>query len=75
MANEQVGIIFDKKGYDSYLEEARKLVDHEITSLLPTLTDLGLCGRIGYVLQTRGKRLRPVLVMLSAQSVGGNIEP
>jgi geranylgeranyl pyrophosphate synthase len=75
MANEQVEIISDKDGYSSYLEKARRLVDDEITGLLPQLTDLGLGERIAYVLQTRGKRLRPVLVMLSAQSVGGLIEP
>jgi octaprenyl-diphosphate synthase len=75
MPNEQVEIIFDKDRYDSYLGKARRIVDQEITSLLPKLIDLGLCERIGYVLQTRGKRLRPILVMLSAQSVGGHIEP
>jgi len=75
MANEQVEIISDKDGYGSYLEEARRLVDDEITGLLPQLTDLGLGKKIAYILQTRGKRLRPVLVMLSAQSVGGQIEP
>ena len=75
MQNEQVGIISDKDGYGRYLEAARRLVDHEIDSLLPQLTDLGLCERISYVLQTQGKRLRPILVMLSAQSVGGQIEP
>jgi octaprenyl-diphosphate synthase len=75
MANEQVEIISNKDGYSSYLEKARRLVDDEIAGLLPQLTDLGLGERITYVLQTRGKRLRPVLVMLSAQSVGGQIEP
>jgi octaprenyl-diphosphate synthase len=74
MANEQFEIISDKNGYDSYLEEAKRLVDHDITNLLPKLTDLGLCERIRYVLQTQGKRLRPVLVMLSAQSMGDHIE-
>jgi len=59
MANEQVEIISDKDGYSSYLEKARRLVDDEITGLLPQLTDLGLGERIAYVLQTRGKRLRP----------------
>jgi octaprenyl-diphosphate synthase len=75
MQNEQVEVSSDKNGYDIYLDEARKLVDQEITSLLPKLTDLGLCERIRYVLQTRGKRLRPILVMLSAQSVGGRRWP
>jgi geranylgeranyl pyrophosphate synthase len=75
MQNEQVKILSDKNGYECYLEEARRLVDQEIASLLPKLTDLALCERIAYVLQTQGKRLRPTLVMLSTQSVGGRTEP
>jgi octaprenyl-diphosphate synthase len=71
MPHEQVEIV--SNGYAAYLEEARRLVDHEITGLLPKLIDLGLCERIRYVLQTRGKRLRPILVLLSAQGVGGQI--
>jgi octaprenyl-diphosphate synthase len=74
MPNKQVEVVYNKSGYGTYLEEARRLVDHEISSLLPKIADLELCERIRYVLQTRGKRLRPVLVMLSAQSVGGYIE-
>ncbi len=75
MANEQPVLLFDKGGYEAYLEKARRLVDQEITGLLPTLTHLELGDRIQYILQTRGKRLRPIMVMLSAQSVGGEIEP
>jgi geranylgeranyl pyrophosphate synthase len=66
MQNKQFEIISDKNGYEHHLKEARRLVDLEIASLLPKLTDLALCERIAYILQTRGKRLRPVLVMLSA---------
>jgi geranylgeranyl pyrophosphate synthase len=75
MPNEQVEVVYDKSSYGTYLKEARRLIDHEISTLLPKIADLELCERIRYVLQTRGKRLRPVLVMLSAQSVGGHIEP
>lgn len=74
MPNEQVEFVSDKNGYDSYLKEVRRLIDHEISTILPKIADLELCERIRYVLQTRGKRLRPALVMLSAQSVGGHIE-
>jgi geranylgeranyl pyrophosphate synthase len=42
MTNEQV----ISNGYDAYLEEARRLMDHEIANLLPMLTGLGLCDRI-----------------------------
>jgi geranylgeranyl pyrophosphate synthase len=75
MANEQPRLLFDKGGYEAYLEKARRLVDQEITGLMPTLTSLELGDRIQYILQTKGKRLRPILVMLSTQSVGGEIEP
>jgi geranylgeranyl pyrophosphate synthase len=73
MTNEQVETI--SNGYDAYLEDVRRLIDHETANLLPTLTGLGLCDRLRYVLQTRGKRLRPTLVMLSTQSVGGQVAP
>ena len=75
MPNEQVEVVFDKNGYDAYFEEARRLVDREISDCMPIIADLALFERIRYVLQTRGKRLRPILVMLSAQSVGGYVEP
>jgi octaprenyl-diphosphate synthase len=74
MPKEQIEVIHDKGGYDRYLEEARRFVDIEITDLLPRLAALRLYERVVYVLKTQGKRLRPVLVMLSAQSVGGQIE-
>ena len=75
MPNEQVEVVFEKGDYNAYLEEARRLVDRELSDCLPKIADLALFERIRYVLQTRGKRLRPILVMLSAQSVGGYMEP
>jgi octaprenyl-diphosphate synthase len=74
MPNEQVEVVYDKNGYEAYLEEARRLVDREISDCMPIIADLALFERIRYVLQTRGKRLRPILVMLSAQSMGGSIQ-
>jgi octaprenyl-diphosphate synthase len=74
MTNEQVKLVYGKERLDSYFEEKRKLVDDEILNLLLQETDLSLHEKIEYVLRTRGKRLRPILVMLSAQCVGGNIK-
>ena len=74
MLNERFKIVYDEEGYIAYLEEANKLVDQEISSLMPQIADLGLYEKVGYVLQIRGKRLRPTLVMLSAQSLGERIE-
>jgi octaprenyl-diphosphate synthase len=74
MPNEQVEVIYDKKGYDTYVDEARRLIDQELSDYMPRIAGLALYERIRYVLQTRGKQLRPILVMLSAQSVGGSVE-
>jgi octaprenyl-diphosphate synthase len=74
MQDRRVQSEYDKSGYHTYLDEARRVIDLELSNIMPRIADLGLCERIGYVLQTRGKRLRPTLVLLSAQSVGGSVE-
>lgn len=56
------------------MEEAKRVVDIELSKIMPLVADLGLREKIEYVLRTRGKRLRSILVLLSAQSVGGRIE-
>ena len=56
------------------MEDATRVVDIELSKIMPLVADLGLREKIEYVLQTRGKRLRSILVLLSAQSVGGRIE-
>jgi geranylgeranyl pyrophosphate synthase len=74
MQDRRVQSEYDKSGYHTYLDEARRVIDLELSNIMPRIADLGLCERIGYVLQTRGKRLRSTLVLLSAQSVGGSVE-
>jgi octaprenyl-diphosphate synthase len=74
MPNE-IEITNSRDGYSTYLDDARRVIDQEISNLIPEIVDLKLCDKIVYVLRTQGKRLRPILVMLSAQSVGGRIEP
>jgi geranylgeranyl pyrophosphate synthase len=60
--------------FESYLDNKRKLIDSEITRLALQVPDLALREKIEYALQTRGKRLRPILLILSAQSSGGTVE-
>jgi geranylgeranyl pyrophosphate synthase len=66
--------IFQDNKFESYLDNKRKLIDSEITRLALQVSDLGIHEKIEYALQTRGKRLRPILLILSAQSSGGDIE-
>jgi geranylgeranyl pyrophosphate synthase len=47
-------------------------VDSELVRLVSDLSDLSLHPQIEYAVESDGKRLRPILVLLSAQNVGGN---
>lgn len=67
-------VIADEKSFQSYVENAKQLVESELSNLIPKLSDLRLHERIEYALLSRGKRLRPLMGILSAQSVGGNRE-
>jgi geranylgeranyl pyrophosphate synthase len=64
----------EKRGFESYFDDKRELFDSEIMKLIFQVSDLGLHEKIEYALRTRGKRLRPILVILTSQSLGGNIE-
>lgn len=74
MSGKQVKTAYSEEGYLTYIENARRIVDFDISQIMPMVADLGLCEKIKYVLRTRGKRLRPIMVLLSAQSVGGRLE-
>jgi len=59
------------KDFQSYSDIAKELIDSELRTLLPAMAELKLQKQIEYALQTKGKRLRPTLVLLSGESVGG----
>ena len=63
---------FDERKYQAYLKKVKEELFSEISKLLSKTESLRLNEKITYTLQTRGKLLRPTLVMLSGQSVGGN---
>ncbi len=58
--------------FQSYCNNAIKLVDSELQTFLPAVAGFKLRKQIEYALQTKGKRLRPTLVLLSGESAGGN---
>jgi len=66
-------VIPDEKTFQ-YVENTKQLVESELSNLISRIADLKLHGKIEYALLSHGKRLRPLMVILSAQSVGGNRE-
>jgi geranylgeranyl pyrophosphate synthase len=67
-------VIPDRKMFQSYVENTKQLVESELSNLVSRIADLRIHEKMKYALLSRRKRLRPVMVILSAQSVGGNRE-
>jgi geranylgeranyl pyrophosphate synthase len=59
---------------ETYFEEAKALLNFQLRSLAPIISELKLQRQINYTLQTDGKRLRYAMVLLSGECVGGNRE-
>jgi len=62
------------KSLTSYILETKRQIDDELAKLASKLQELNLQPHIKYALLSEGKRLRPLLVILSAESVGGRQE-
>lgn len=60
-----------KNDFRSYVAQTKSKIDSELSKLTSILSDLKLHPEIEYAVLSRGKRLRPLLVILSAESVGG----
>jgi geranylgeranyl pyrophosphate synthase len=60
--------------FKSYLSKTKDQIESEFSNLFSRIADLRLHEVIEYALLSRGKRLRPLMVILSAQSVEGNQE-
>jgi geranylgeranyl pyrophosphate synthase len=57
--------------FQAYVLETKQLVETELENLLSNVSDSDLLPLLEYALLSKGKRLRPILAILSAQSVGG----
>lgn len=57
--------------FQAYVLDTKQLIETELENLLSNVSDPGLQPLLEYALLSKGKRLRPVLAILSAQSVGG----
>jgi geranylgeranyl pyrophosphate synthase len=73
MASEKTRPLYSSD-FQSYCSNVKKLVDSELQAFLPAIAKLKLRKQIEYALQTSGKRLRPTLVLLSGESLGGSRE-
>ncbi len=60
------------KKYASFYERERKIIDKRISLVLKEREPQSLYTPASYILGSSGKRLRPLLVILSAKAVGGN---
>lgn len=58
--------------FQSYLYATKQHIHSELSNLVSRISPLKLHSQIEYALLSKGKRLRPILVVLSAQSVGGS---
>ena len=61
-----------KYAFKSYISETKSLIDSELSKFVAKLSELNIHPQIEYSVLSKGKRLRPLLTILSAESVGGN---
>jgi len=58
--------------YKLYISKTKSQIDSELSKLVLGLSELNLRPQVEYAVLSEGKRLRPLLTILSAESVGGS---
>jgi len=61
-----------KDAFKLYITKTKSQIESELAKLVSRLSKRSLHPQIEYAVLSEGKRLRPLLVILSAESVGGN---
>ncbi len=61
-----------KARFRSYVATTKNHVEHELSDFVASVSHLTLHPQIEYAVLSEGKRLRPLLVILSAESVGAD---
>ncbi|MDP2363516.1 MAG: polyprenyl synthetase family protein, partial [Ignavibacteria bacterium] len=64
----------DAKKYFLFYDRERKIIDKKLELALKARNPSSLYEPATYILESSGKRLRPLLVLLSAKAVGGNFK-
>lgn len=62
----------NKETFRLYVAETKSQVEAELSRLVAGLSNLSLYSQIEYAIMSQGKRLRPLMVILSAEAVGSN---
>jgi len=72
MKTQTVAEKYAEKSFQLYVLETKKLVDADLSKVISALPTLKLRPQIEYAVLSKGKRLRPLLVVLSAEGVGSD---
>lgn len=64
--------MISEKEFNSLIEKERKLINTKLKSVLAKRNPRSLYEPSDYILADQGKRIRPLLVLLTAKAVGGN---
>ena len=59
---------------EPYLKDLREIVDSELAKLVSEISPFRLSEQMTYAMLSAGKRLRPILTLLSVGSVGGSLQ-
>jgi geranylgeranyl pyrophosphate synthase len=65
-------VSYTSEGFNSYVLGMKRSIESELEKLLSKISDIRLHRLLEFALLSKGKRLRPILTVLSAQSVGGD---
>ncbi len=57
--------------FSLYISDTRNQIESQLSELVHSVSHMSLQPQIEYAILSKGKRLRPLLVILSAESVGG----
>jgi geranylgeranyl pyrophosphate synthase len=64
----------DQEIQKQFFQDLRQIIDSDLIKLTAAISESGLNEQLNYALLSVGKRLRPVLTLLSVGSVGGNLQ-
>ena len=64
----------DIKSFNARMDEYRELINYRLNHVVTKQSPVSFYEPVRYVLDCGGKRIRPILVILSCKTVGGNEE-
>lgn len=65
----------DIEGFESYVLEAREHINSALDSALSKISDMDIYPLVRYAVMSNGKRLRPIMSLIAAQSLGAEMDP